>query len=151
MNEWWGISVISNFMLHFEANLFDNCKFLNSKLYNYGNLTFQSVYSIIDRPLICGVIEEVSAFEVEGFKTTIPGRLGLPQLENPCEAEGVVLRRIDFGGRVKKKTIAFREHGKQKGTKKPKQAKVIKNKVILTPEEQSLVDKASRYLLSCQN
>jgi Rnl2 family RNA ligase len=61
-----------------------------------------------------GTLEDVIKFEVEGFQTTIPGLLGLPDIEDNI-AEGVVIKPVNAhyisGDRViiKKKTKAFSE------------------------------------------
>jgi Rnl2 family RNA ligase len=61
-----------------------------------------------------GTLEEVVKFEVEGFQTTIPKLLGLPDIEGNI-AEGVIIKPVNThyisGDRVivKKKTKAFSE------------------------------------------
>jgi Rnl2 family RNA ligase len=75
---------------------------------------FQKLDLFHAKILTRGTLEDVIKFEVEGFQTTIPGLLGLPDIEDNI-AEGVVIKPVNAhyisGDRViiKKKTKAFSE------------------------------------------
>lgn len=58
--------------------------------------------------LVKGTYEEVFAFEVEDFQTTIPEKLGLPPISDNW-AEGIVLNEVRSTNRVKKKSYRFSE------------------------------------------
>lgn len=131
---------------HYEFYCFDLC--VNGK-----HLPFEKMHQILKdqgwlvaEPLCQGSFEEVSQFDVESFKTTIPSRLNLPPLAETQFAEGVVLRGLTKG-RIKKKTLLFREHGKRTGKKKAGQPKKKNEKsVVINEEDSQLIDTAVSYV-----
>jgi len=93
------------------------------------------------KPLFRGTLEECLAYE-NAYKSTIPARLGLPEIdvENICEGNVIIPVQPDFmwsGSRVilKNKNELFAEVAK-----KPKKDRVPKEEVIVSEEVQRLFD-----------
>ena len=102
-----------------------------------------------DEPLFEGTFEECLKFS-NTYQTTIPGRLGLPEIENNI-CEGNVIKPVEpkrswAGDRVilKNKNEKFAEvTGKKSGKDK---MKTIKEPVVLTPEGQELLEIMETYV-----
>lgn len=96
-------------------------------------------------PIKEGTLDELLEFDVENLKTTIPSRVGLPEIENNF-AEGIIIRPINECKTFRNNRVILKKKRSKFSEKKTIRNNVIKHKTPLSEKVINLINELESYI-----
>ena len=96
-------------------------------------------------PIQEGTLDELLEFDVENLKTTIPSRVGMPEMENNF-AEGIIIRPINECRTFRDNRIILKKKRNKFSEKKTIRNNVIKHKTPLSEKVINLINELESYI-----